>query len=272
MVGLQPVFQLKNKDFGPKVVGGQAVSLEKYPFAVQFFNYGSLCGGVILNSWSVLTSGHCFESNQDTDEMRVQIGSKYIYDFSAKKHKISYFVVHENYNRKIPFENDIGILFVKEQIKFSNVAKKGILVDHDKWMNPKEKRFIVTGWGMLEYNGALSDMSLMMTSLAFVPLKTCSRLHDVTLSADMFCLYGDGKRDTCKGDSGGGVLWKGRLVGLTSHGDGCAKEGKPSVYTNLYYQTGWIKKQVAKFIEWTCKNKNKGQSGAGNVVTLNFNT
>ncbi|KAJ8726536.1 hypothetical protein PYW07_001234 [Mythimna separata] len=187
--------------------------------------------------------------------MRVQIGSKYIYDFSAKQYEVFSFVVHKNYNKKIPFENDIGLIFLKEPMAFSDAAKKAILVDHDRWMSPKEKHFIVTGWGWQKYNGPLSEMSLMMTSLAYVPVKKCGRLHNITLSQDMFCLYGDGKRDTCRGDSGGGVLWHGRLVGLTSHGDGCAKEGKPSVYTNLYVQRSWIIKQVGKFIKRYCKSQ-----------------
>lgn len=33
--------------------------------------------------------------------------------------------------------------------------------------------------------------------------------NHIKLGPDMFCLHGDGKRDTCRGDSGGGVLWNG---------------------------------------------------------------
>lgn len=49
----------------------------------------------------------------------------------------------------------------------------------------------------------------MMTHLQYVPKEECERLHNVKFKADMFCLYGDGIRDTCKGDSGAGVLWEG---------------------------------------------------------------
>ena len=77
-------------------------------------------------------------------------GSKYIYDFNAKKYELASFVAHEDYNKVIPFENDIAVVFVKEPMKFSRVAKKGILVNHKKWMCSREKRFAVTGWGMIE--------------------------------------------------------------------------------------------------------------------------
>lgn len=74
IVHVETKHRLKNKEFGPKIVGGKEVDLEQYPFAVQFFNLGSLCGGAILNSWAVLTSAHCFDGNKDIDEMVVQIG------------------------------------------------------------------------------------------------------------------------------------------------------------------------------------------------------
>ncbi|XP_026726918.1 chymotrypsin-1-like [Trichoplusia ni] len=253
IVHVETKHRLKNKEFGPKIVGGKEVDLEQYPFAVQFFNLGSLCGGAILNSWAVLTSAHCFDGNKDIDEMVVQIGSKYIYDFNAKRHEIRSFATHEDYDKEIPFEKDIAILFLKKPIRFGKLAKKAVLVKHSKWMDVSQKNFIVTGWGLTNYHGSVSESSLMMTHLTYVPIEQCSRLHDLKLSEDMFCLYGFGKRDTCRGDSGGGVLWRGSLVGLTSHGDGCAKVDKPSVYTNLWYMRKWIKAKVYQFIEEFCQ-------------------
>ena len=47
----------------------------------------------------------------------------------------------------------------------------------------------------------------------------------------------EGGKDTCQGDSGGPILaplGKGfRLIGATSYGEGCAREGKPGVYARL---------------------------------------
>ena len=49
-----------------------------------------------------------------------------------------------------------------------------------------------------------------------------------------------------KGDSGGGMQCKMKksgpwiLVGITSFGSGCAKEGYPDVFTNVAYYKSWI--------------------------------
>ncbi|KAH9639868.1 hypothetical protein HF086_015719 [Spodoptera exigua] len=106
---------------------------------------------------------------------------------------------------------------------------------------------------LINYGGPMSKKNLMMAKLKYVPLEECSRLHKMELSPDMFCLYGDGERDTCRGDSGGGVIWRRQLVGLTSHGDGCGKENKPSMYTNLWYHRDWIKMELAKFVIFYCQ-------------------
>lgn len=57
-------------------------------------------------------------------------------------------------------------------------------------------------------DGEVSEIGLQMALLKHVAPEKCSRLHgDYKLTKDMFCLYGEGERDVCQGDSGGAVLW-----------------------------------------------------------------
>jgi trypsin len=39
--------------------------------------------------------------------------------------------------------------------------------------------------------------------------------------------------DTCQGDSGGPIVVGGKLIGVTSFGEGCARPGKPGVYARV---------------------------------------
>ncbi|XP_038211453.1 trypsin V-B-like [Zerene cesonia] len=159
----------------------------------------------------------------------------------------------------MPFACDIALIFVQKPIKFGKRSEKAILVNTKKWMNAYETHFVATGWGIVKYGGPLSQQGLMQTELRYVPKKECEKMHRMKFSADMFCLYGDGDRDTCKGDSGGGVMWHSMVIGIVSHGDGCAKKGKPSLYANVWYFRNWIQRNVENFVYDYCDTKRTQQ-------------
>ncbi|XP_075991637.1 hypodermin-B-like [Anticarsia gemmatalis] len=252
-----------------RIVGGEQASLAAYPYVAQFFNMGGMCGGVILNSWTIMTAAHCLAHNTDKEHMRVQAGSKYLYDFESAKYKVKSFVIHEDFNKEQAFSCDLALLFLAEPLKLGTMVKKGILVNHDKWMDDQEHNFIVTGWGWTQYGGETSKHGLMKTNLRYVSNEECRRLHDnYKLTPDMFCLYGDAVRDTCKGDSGGGVLWNNMIVGLTSHGNGCANKNKPSLYTNLWILRDWIKENVNLFVMNYCRELLMSRRHSQNYVNM----
>ena len=53
-----------------------------------------------------------------------------------------------------------------------------------------------------------------------------------------------GGKDSCTGDSGGGLICehhgKAVLMGTVSHGKECAKDGYPGVYSQIDKQKNWI--------------------------------
>lgn len=66
------------------------------------------------------------------------------------------------------------------------------------------------------------------------------------------CAGGQGGKDSCKGDSGGPLMWENQrgkkfyeLVGVVSFGPfPCGEENEPGVYTKVHEYIPWIRQNV----------------------------
>ena len=78
---------------------------------------------------------------------------------------------------------------------------------------------------------------------------TCLEEYAYLMREDMLCAGEEGK-DSCSGDSGGPLvcpLGEGGaplLAGVTSWGQGCGRDGKPGVYTEVAYFMDWIEETM----------------------------
>ena len=91
----------------------------------------------------------------------------------------------------------------------------------------------VLGWGHTQENGELSD-TLQELKMTVAEDKVCSHFPGEEL-----CAGGIRGKDSCQGDSGGplqsynNVTGTWSLAGITSRGQGCAREGLYGVYTKI---------------------------------------
>jgi len=69
----------------------------------------------------------------------------------------------------------------------------------------------------------------------------CVNAYDTYTKNQMVCAgYREGGTDACQGDSGGPLVAGGRLIGIISWGEGCARPGKYGVYTEVRHYAEWI--------------------------------
>lgn len=226
----------------PRIVGGNQASLADHPYAVYLTDTSGnqFCGAVIVSSTAVATAAHCAKA-LSRPEIRVVAGREDKRTTDGEVFAVSKVWVSQAYSDPTQ-GGDIAVLTVRGQLGY----RPAKLPDGgDAKLYDKGTQATVLGWGRIADGGARSDY----LRSAQVPLVSDSECHsDYTVydQHSMVCAgYAEGGIDACQGDSGGPLVVGDTLIGIVSFGDGCAKAGKPGVYTRVSTYTDDIKAQAA---------------------------
>eukprot|EP01134_Creolimax_fragrantissima_P006234 CFRG6234T1 len=238
-----------------RIVGGVPVT-ERIPFMVSLNDptWGSngfhYCGGSLINKDWVVTAAHCLYgrvsssySHQLKIGMTTQSGNDYMH-----KSGISKIVLHSGYNSN-SLANDIAMIRLSDPAPSSSVFAS---VNTDSYVPADDSPIWYMGWGTLTEGGSTPDQ-LMAVNVDSLKTSTCQYVYGNTMvTSKNVCTYTRGK-DSCQGDSGGpvvapgsdGRINSGKLVGIVSWGQGCARRGYPGVNTRVSSFIGWMDDTMA---------------------------
>ncbi|XP_026735969.1 phenoloxidase-activating enzyme-like [Trichoplusia ni] len=265
---------------GNKIVGGNATTVDQYPWLVmiEYVKQGVtklLCGGVLISGKYVLTAGHCV-AGQVLDvgtPKRVRLGE---YDIANEgqdcapveangedctdgvtRIAIERAIPHPQYNPVSPQKrHDIALLRLKETAPFTDFIRPICLPTRD-WTSPSRIpanfTLYAAGWGAVSTRQSYSNVKLHV-DLPYVPPERCQPAYSlpgrsVNLWAGQLCAGGINGKDSCKGDSGGPLMYEdGRtyeVIGIVSFGPvPCGMEGIPGVYSKVYEYLDWIRRTI----------------------------
>lgn len=108
---------------------------------------------------------------------------------------------------------------------------------------------ISAGWGTLSYKADQAPSDLYAVDISIIPRDVCIPPHnnERDIGPNVICAGSmSGGKDSCQGDSGGGLFCFGRnssenrLAGIVSWGWKCAEPNFPGVYTNVWAYKDWI--------------------------------
>jgi trypsin len=204
------------------------------------FVWGDGCGASLVWQDVVLTAAHCVGAFNK----QVLVGPTGLYQETggAQWRKIlSPLVIHPAYDAH-KNSND----YMMFQIEPSSA--KPVEINFDSATPSNNEDLVVVGFGLTAVNANDLSKTQRKVTVQSVPQAQCfADYGGGIIEKTMLCAgVPQGGKDACQGDSGGPLFQAstGKLVGVTSFGDGCGSPGKPGVYARTSGAEGWIKQEI----------------------------
>lgn len=233
---------------GPRIVGGNATNVAKYPWQVQLeietIAGTFICGGSLITPRIVLTAAHCRYDEEGNAEPAVILAwtGRTNLESGGLATLATATQAAPGYNPVANFpqsnRNDAALVLLATPVSAPLIQLAGP-TELALW-SPNRTTF-VTGWGDTSEGGDLSPV-LKEAAVPIVADSTCAEPahYGVTFDPATMVCAGPlaGGTDSCQGDSGGPLqspIDGGgfRLVGVVSWGEGCAQPNKPGVYSRI---------------------------------------
>jgi len=242
------------------------------------------CGGTLINTWFILTAAHCHTSEHKITlavlgewdvitDPDCTVGNK-CDNPTAQRREVERVIVHHGYN-KLRNINDIALVKMTRDIQLNRFVQLACLPlpEYDLpsfYHNPVGQTATVTGWGesgradnrfqnqvdlLVEYG--VTTARLQKGRIQIQPRENCNKAYKKSSVTTSHLCAGGGRShtDSCRGDSGGGLMVDSGdhpgqsqgnvhvLVGVVSYGTRLCGDS-PSVYTKVDQFIPWIKENM----------------------------
>ncbi|XP_056616998.1 complement factor D-like [Triplophysa dalaica] len=233
---------------GECITGGKEAVANSHPYMASLqWNGKHECGGFLISNQWIMSAAHCFQNGRDSG-VKVVLGAHSLSEDEDTKKSFDVSAVYNHPDFTISnYDNDIALLKLGSAITES-YAVKPIKFQRDGGVNPEEGAAVETcGWGSQNNMGGRPD-KLQELSITVKERWLCGRSdhYGAKFTDNMLCAALN-KKDTCDGDSGGPLLYKGVVVGITSNGGKkCGSSRKPGLYTIISHYTQWIDRTITQ--------------------------
>ncbi|KAL1022074.1 hypothetical protein UPYG_G00021880 [Umbra pygmaea] len=236
-----------------RIVNGEECPPGECPWQAFLVNHEDrgFCGGTILNKYFILTAAHCMNQTRSFYVILGEFDTQ-VKDGREAIHQVEQVYMHKGYT-PATYHNDISLIMLKDPIKFTQYILPACLPEANFAENVLMKQVdgMVSGFGRVGETKQPSTLLRRLT-VPYVPRATCLQSSSHKISNSMFCAgYDKEKKDACQGDSGGPHVTRYKdtwfVTGVVSWGEGCAREGKYGIYTQVSKYIDWIRNLMRRF-------------------------
>lgn len=236
----------------PRIIGGVTVLQDTYPWTAALLSasqsdpfLAQFCGGSLIESRWVLTAAHCV-ADLNPGDVTLAVGIEDLNQVTANdRTSVANIYIHPDYD-SITQDNDLALLELTSAVNNTTLAlADSALMETIANGDP----MTIIGWGSTSPTGSNFPNQLQEAEVFLIDFATCngSSSYNGDLTSNMICagIPDIGGKDTCRGDSGGPMVYEQiggtwRQTGITSFGEGCASPDFPGVYTRVANYTAWI--------------------------------
>merc|ERR1719369_279277 len=229
-----------------RIVGGSETEINEYPWMAKFGSF--FCGGTLIASQWILTAAHCI-TGLAAGDITMVLGEHDLLSQSEsliprKEVSVTTVIGHPDYKwNSSGYFNDIALLKLSEEVDLNVYIPACLPSTSD---NFEGKKAWVYGWGATSEGGSTSPklLEVEVTVVSNSVCKTAMSQYGYLIDNSMVCAGGEAGKDSCQGDSGGpltvDVSGQHYLIGDTSFGYGCGREGTYGVYGDVAFFRSWI--------------------------------
>ncbi|KAJ2939451.1 hypothetical protein O0L34_g10884 [Tuta absoluta] len=261
-----------------RIVGGQATTIEQWPFMVQVLrNLSPLCAGSILTSRHVLSAAHCFVNNQNqllpVSVFSVRAGSTNLWTGGTIV-TVQNIIPHADYNTAVVRDNDVAVMLLQQELTLGSSTQVAG-VPQGGYTVPDDALVAYVGWGATA-SGVISTTLQEVWVHKVNNLECRERYRELEtlnnlpwpVTSTMICagLLDVGGKDACSGDSGGPLVYNGAVVGIISWGWNCAESQYPGVNARVSNFTLWIADAVNQLSPEGTDSTTRAPGGDINIV------
>lgn len=240
---------MQANEFQEKIIGGNPVKIEDYPYTMVVKHHGKLaCGGSILTTTRAITGAICFWRNVEASNYIILAGSTSLTgDANAQQRVLSRYHLHPMYSPGLYYQHNVAILFFEQPLVFgANV--QAIALPPQNSSLPFDRKGVITGWGLTRNDQTAWNEQLMAVSIPFyIDVRKCDAYYGYhVVTGHMFCAGEPGSgRGSCGGDTGGPFAIDGQLLGINTLYTDCIGPNGPALFQRVSFFTDWIKEVMS---------------------------